>query len=145
MVPLGFHAVLPGGIYGFTRAHTHAVIGGVLVLTGLYQLSTVKQSRLRTCCARVEPGPARAADGQKKGFEHGISCILVCLGPFFFLMPFFGEMNYFWMVALTTVVTVERLPPTWGREFSSATGAVSLIAGIIVLLLRPPLPIGFVM
>ncbi|WP_084186202.1 copper chaperone [Haladaptatus litoreus] len=77
--------------------------------------------------------------------EHGVSCILVCLGPFFLLMPFFGEMNYFWMVALTTVVTVERLPSTWGREFSIATGVVSLVTGLLVLLFQPSLPISFVM
>ncbi len=145
VVPLGFHAVIPGGIHGFTQAHTNAVIGGMLALTGLYQLSTFKQSRLRTCCARVEPQEAAVADGLKNGLEHGVSCILVCLGPFFLLMPFFGEMNYFWMVVLTTVVTVERLPSTWGKEFSIATGVVSLVAGLVVLLFDPTLPIAFSM
>ncbi|GAA0200064.1 DUF2182 domain-containing protein [Haladaptatus pallidirubidus] len=59
-------------------------------------------------------------------------------------MPFFGEMNYFWMVALTTVVTIERLPSTWGEELSIATGVVSLAAGLVVVLFQPSLPIGFV-
>ncbi|WP_458209008.1 copper chaperone [Haladaptatus sp. NG-SE-30] len=60
-------------------------------------------------------------------------------------MPFFGEMNYFWMVALTTVVTVERLPSTWGKEFSTATGIISLLAGIVVLLAQPTIPLAFSM
>jgi predicted metal-binding membrane protein len=72
-----------------------------------------------------------------------VSCILVCLGPFFLLMPFFGEMNFFWMVALTTVVTVERLPSRWGEEVATATGVVALVAGVAVLLFQPALPVVF--
>ncbi|WP_227354521.1 DUF2182 domain-containing protein [Haladaptatus salinisoli] len=143
VVPLGLHALLPGGIYGFAQAHTRLAVGGALALTGCYQLTGFKRSRLRTCCSRVLPHNARVADGLRKGVEHGVSCLLVCLGPFFLVMPFFGEMNYFWMVALTTVVTVERLPAAWGREFSVATGLLSLAAGVVVLFLGPPLPIGF--
>jgi predicted metal-binding membrane protein len=57
-------------------------------------------------------------------------------------MPFFGEMNFFWMVALTTVVTIERLP-SWGREMAVATGIVALLAGLFVLVVQPALPISF--
>ncbi len=142
-VPLGFQVVLPGGIYGFTRTHTTLVIGSVLVLTGCYQLTEFKRSRLRTCCARVASREANVAHGFGTGLKHGMSCILVCFGPFFLLMPFFGEMNYFWMVALTTVVTVERLPASWGKEFSTATGIIALVVGFVVLLLHPSLPVAF--
>lgn len=143
MIPLAFHSVLPGGIYGFTGTHTHLVIGGVLVLTGLYQLSTFKLSRLRTCCAYIESHEATITEAIERGLEHGVTCVLICFGPFFLLMPFFGEMNFFWMVALTGVVTIERLPE-WGRELAIATGVVSLLAGLFVLILQPPLPLIFV-
>ncbi len=102
-----------------------------------------ERARERNCCSRVVSHEARIEGGLKEGVEHGVSCLLVCLGPFFLVMPFFGEMNDFWMVALTTVVTVERLPAAWGREFSIATGLLSLAAGAVVLLLGPPLPIRF--
>ncbi|WP_458209010.1 copper chaperone [Haladaptatus sp. NG-SE-30] len=82
VVPLGFEAVLPGGIYGVTLSHTHLVIGGMLTLTGLYQLSSFKRSRLRTCCERVAPHDADIGDGLERGVAHGVSCLLVCLGPF---------------------------------------------------------------
>ncbi|KZN26432.1 hypothetical protein A4G99_20460 [Haladaptatus sp. R4] len=144
-IPLAVQAIIPGGIYGFTETHTTFVIGSVLVLTGCYQQTAFKRSRLRTCCSRVAPHEANVARGFRTGLKHGVSCILVCLGPFFLLMPFFGEMNFFWMVALTTVVTVERLPASWGREFSTATGIVALVAGLLVLFLRPSLPIVFSM
>ncbi|WP_135853045.1 DUF2182 domain-containing protein [Halorussus salinus] len=144
VVPLALHAALPGGIYGFTESHTTLALGGALVLTGLYQLSPFKQSLLRTCCHEVE----RHADGIARAFEegadHGLRCVLVCFGPFFVLMPFFGEMNFFWMVALTAVVTMERLP-SWGREIAVSTGLVSLVAGLAVWLLGPDLPVTFTM
>jgi hypothetical protein len=47
------------------------------------------------------------------------------------------------MVALTTVVGIERLP-SWGREIAVSTGVVSLVAGLVVLVLRPDLPVAFV-
>jgi predicted metal-binding membrane protein len=142
VIPLAFHAVLPGGIYGFTQAHTHLVIGGVLVLTGIYQFSSFKQSRLRTCCAHIAPHSEGVVEALTKGFTHGINCVLICFGPFFLIMPFFGEMNVFWMVALTGVVSLERLPE-WGEEIAVASGVVALLAGLVVLLVQPALPVVF--
>ncbi|WP_435175493.1 DUF2182 domain-containing protein [Halorussus sp. AFM4] len=142
VIPLAFHAVLPGGIYGVTRSHTVPVVGGALVLTGLYQLTSVKQSLLRSCCDEVGPHADRPAAAFEAGLRHGVQCVLICFGPFFLLMPFLGEMNLLWMVALTTVVTMERLP-SWGREIAVGTGVVSLAAGLTVLALRPSLPLAF--
>nr|WP_303645244.1 DUF2182 domain-containing protein [Salinirubrum litoreum] len=144
VIPLGFHLLLPGGIHGFTQAHTRFVIGGVLVLTGLYQLTAFKQRLLRDCCGHVAPHTDDIPEAFREGARHGTRCILVCFAPFFLLMPFFGEMNFFWMVALTTVVTVERLP-SWGRELAVSTGIVGLLAGLFVLVVQPDLPISFTM
>ena len=141
-IPLTLQVVLPGGIYGVTRAHTPLVIGGALVFTGLYQLSKFKHARLCTCCACLPAHNANISDGLRRGMNHGVSCILTCLGLFFVLMPFFGEMNFVWMVALTAVATVERLP-VWGRELSIASGVVAVFAGLAVLVFQPPLPIVF--
>ena len=148
LVPLAFHGLFTllgyRGIYGVTKTHPALVVGGVLVLTGVYQLSTFRQDRLRDCCARIARHADAPATAVRRGLHHGVRCVLVCFGPFLLLMPFFGEMNVFWMVALTTVVTMERLP-TWGREVGVATGVVSLLAGLVVLLLQPDLGIGFQM
>ena len=142
VLPLGLDVVLPGGIYGVTRAHTTLVVGSALVCCGLYQLSSFKQSRLRTCCASVAAHANGLGDGFANGVVHGFSCVLVCFGPFFLLMPFFGEMNLLWMVALTGVVALERLPD-WGQEVATATGVVSFLAGLVVLLVQPSLPVVF--
>jgi predicted metal-binding membrane protein len=144
ILPLAMHAVLPGGIYGVTQAHTTFVIGSVLVLTGIYQVSPFKRSLLRTCCANIKPHEDTVKTAFEEGLLHGTRCVLVCFGPFFLLMPFFGEMNFFWMVALTAVVTIERLPE-WGQEISLATGLISLLAGVGVLLFQLELPLTFTM
>jgi predicted metal-binding membrane protein len=142
LLPLTANALLPGGVYGFVEANSHLAVGGALVLTGLYQLSGFKLSRLRTCCASVDAHRADAPAAVRRGLRHGVQCVLVCFGPFFLLMPVVGSMNFFWMLALTTVVTVERLP-TWGRELAVSTGVVALLAGLVVLVVRPDLPLVF--
>ncbi|WP_277519521.1 DUF2182 domain-containing protein [Natrinema salsiterrestre] len=141
-IPLLYEAVLPGGIYGVTREYTHLVIGGALVLTGLYQLLGFKRSLLRTCCATVPPHLDGVLRGVREGLYHGVRCVLTSFGIFFLVMVFVGEMNLVWMVALTGVVTIERLPP-WGEEVAVGTGLVSLGAGLIVLMFQPTLPLAF--
>ncbi|WP_408957670.1 DUF2182 domain-containing protein [Natrinema sp. 74] len=141
-VPLLVNAVVPGGVYGLTREYTPFVIGGVLVLTGIYQVSRFKRSLLRTCCASVAPHADGATGAVRTGLHHGVQCVLTCFGVFFLAMVFFGEMNLVWMVALTGVVTIERLP-SWGEELAVGTGVVSLVAGLLVLLFQPALPIAF--
>ncbi|WP_049903412.1 DUF2182 domain-containing protein [Halococcus agarilyticus] len=142
MIPLAVDAVLPGGIYGFTRAHTHLAIGGALVLAGGYQLSAFKQSLLDSCCANVCSHATGAVAALAEGVRHGARCVLISFGVFFLVMPVFGEMNPFWMVALTGVVALERLPE-WGREVAVGSGVVAVLAGLVVWLTRPSLPVAF--
>jgi predicted metal-binding membrane protein len=142
-VPLTMNLVLPGGIYEVVRARPHLAIGGALTLTGLYQLSRFKLSRLRACCASVSPHRIDPAGAARQGLDHGVRCVLVSFGFFFLLMPVFGSMNTFWMVGLTTVVALERLP-SWGREIAVSAGVVALSAGLTVIVARPALPVSFV-
>ncbi|MFD1514736.1 DUF2182 domain-containing protein [Halomarina rubra] len=144
VIPLTIHALLPGGIHGFTQSNPHLAVGGALVLTGLFQLSKPKQDLLRDCCATVESHAEGLVDSATRGVEHGIECVVICFGVFFLVMLFVGEMNFFWMVALTTVVAMERIP-SWGKEISVAVGVVSLLAGVVVLVVQPALGIGFTM
>lgn len=145
VIPLVVDLVLPGGIYGVTQSHPHPAIGGVLMAAGFYQLSGLKRSLLQTCCSCVEPHTEGIPEAIRRGVTHGVYCILVSFGIFFLLMPFFGSMNLFWMVALATVVIVERIPVPWGTEFAVGSGVVAVIAGLIVLVIQPPLPVVFAM
>jgi predicted metal-binding membrane protein len=141
-IPLLYESVLPGGIYGVNREYTHLVIGSVLVLTGLYQLSGFKRSLLRSCCATVPPHLDGVLRGIREGLYHGTRCVLTTFGIFFLVMVFVGEMNLVWMIALTGIVTIERLP-SWGEELAVGTGLVSLVAGVTVLVVQPALPVAF--
>lgn len=142
VVPLLFELVLPGGIYGVTREYTHFVVGGALVLAGCYQLTEFKRSFLRTCCANVPAHTDGVLLAMREGLYHGVRCVLTCFGAFFLVMIFVGEMNFVWMIALTGIVAIERLP-TWGEEIAVGTGLVSIVAGVLVLVIRPALPLAF--
>lgn len=146
-VPLAmqFGLTLAGfeGRYGAVRSYPHVFVGGALVLTGLYQSLWFKNGFLRDCCANVNPHENGVVEAFGRGLRHGTKCVFITF-PFFFLMPVFGEMNFFWMVALTSVVAVERLP-FWGNEVATATSLISLLAGLYVLVLQPDLGISFVM
>lgn len=147
-IPLATHygLTLAGfeGIYGAVRSHPHAFVGGALVLTGLYQSLRMKKGLLRDCCATVEPHGNGALGGFARGLRHGVKCVFITFPFFFLLMPVFGEMNFFWMIGLTTVVAVERLP-FWGNEVATATGGISLLAGLFVLAAQPDLGLSFTM
>jgi predicted metal-binding membrane protein len=140
--PLGFHAGLSAlgyeGIYGFVQSHTTLAIGGVFTLAGAYQLTSVKQNLLRDCCANVKPHEDDIPAAFREGIWHGTRCVAICFGFFFLIMPFIGEMNFTWMIGLTTLVTIERLP-IWGDDIAVATGIISLLAGVIVLVVQPDL------
>ena len=147
-IPLLLHLALRtagfGGIYGAVKSYPHASVGGALVLTGLYQSLWFKNDLLRDCCQNVNPHSNDFFEAFGRGLRHGVKCVLITFPFFFFLMPIFGEMNYFWMVALTAVVTVERLP-FWGNEVATATSIISLFAGVYVLVFQPDLGLSFAM
>lgn len=140
VVPLAFDLVLPGGIYGVTSAHPSLVVGVVCLVSGLYQLSTVKQSRVRTVCGGRDPRDADPLAALRAGARMAVTCAVSCFAFFFLLMVFLGEMNPFWMVALTIPVTVEHLPSHWAREVSLGIGLTALLAGLALILtpLAPP-------
>ncbi|WP_188974902.1 DUF2182 domain-containing protein [Halocalculus aciditolerans] len=148
LLPLLWHGllVLAGfeqGIFGFTRAFPHASIGGILVLCGIYQLTGFKGAMLRSCCANVPLHSHTVPEALREGLSHGVRCCAISFGVFFLVMPFFGEMNFFWMAMLTLVITAERLP-SWGREIAAATGVAALLAGLYVLFVQPDLGITWV-
>lgn len=148
LIPLSMHygLTLAGfeGIYGAVESAPHAFVGAALVLTALYQSLWFKNGLLRDCCANVNPHTNDFVDSVGRGLRHGAKCVFITFPFFFFLMPIFGEMNFFWMVALTTVVAVERLP-FWGNEVATATSIVGLLAGVYVLVFQPELGLSFAM
>ena len=134
-------------VYGVLRVVDH-VVGdsdtimrniavGLLVATGLYQLSPLKSrfvSRCRSPLAQLSSydnlkgGPLCDL---KIGLQHGVSC-LACSWALMALFIAFGVMNLWAMVALAGVVAGERLLPRGGLVARWA-GATCLLLAALVL------------
>jgi predicted metal-binding membrane protein len=141
VVALGASAVA-GRLSLHHQAAADRVGAAVLIATGLYQLSPLKDRCLALCRSPVQllmraggfHGPARHV---RAGVYHGASCVGCCWALMAALIAL-GVMDLRWMVALTGVITLEKV---WrhGR-------AVALVAGIglIVLGLLAPWHPGLV-
>ena len=110
--------------------------GGVLIATGLYQLSPFKDACLGRCRSPVQflarhyrPGAAGAA---RLGLIHGAYCVGCCwlLMALLFVV---GVMNLAWVSALTMLVAAEKLLP--GGPWIARISGVALIGWGVALLL----------
>jgi predicted metal-binding membrane protein len=97
--------------------------GAVIVLAGVYELTSLKRHLLRRCRAPHDPDE-RGALGA--GIANGLSCVGCCLGLMAVLFAL-GVMSVFWMVVIAGVIFVEKVLPRGPR----LTGAVGI--GLIVL------------
>ncbi len=117
-------------------ATTSAGLGGfVLIATGLYQLSPVKNRCLEHCRSPIEylsahwrPGAPGAV---RMGLEHGLYCI-GCCWPLMMLLFVGGVMNLLWVAAITVFVLLEKAAP-WGHAIRRVAAAVLIVWGVAVL------------
>ena len=110
--------------------------GALLVLAGLYQLSTVKQACLDQCRSplsffmrRSRPGPGGAF---RLGLAHGLFC-LGCCWALMLLLFVGGVMNLAWIAGLALIVLAEKALPARFAPRSLVAG-VLLVAGLLLLL-----------
>jgi predicted metal-binding membrane protein len=125
-------------VTGASMALDHpAAEAGVLVAAGLYQLSPLKSACLRQCRAPAQfiskhwrPGTFGAV---RLGVLHGAYCV-GCCWMLMALLFVGGVMNLLWIVALTALVTVEKLAPH-GRWIGRSAGVALIAWGAALLLL----------
>jgi predicted metal-binding membrane protein len=86
----------------------------LLIVAGVYQLTPIKLTCLRTCrspfgflMSRWRPGLAGAF---RMGLEHGVFCV-GCCWALMLLLFVGGVMNLFVIAALTAFVAFEKLTP----------------------------------
>lgn len=116
---------------------TNPVLGaGLLMLAGVYQLTPLKQSCLRTCrsplgflMSRWRPG---AMGAFRMGFEHGALCVGCCWALMLLLFAG-GVMNLAVIAALTAWVAYEKLAP-FGVRGGQISGGLLIGAGLWMLL-----------
>jgi len=110
------------------------ILGGFLILTGLYQISPLKKTCLKFCQHPVmfiskhwQPG---TFGGFKMGIVHGSYCVGCCWGLMMLLFVG-GVMNLLWVAALAIFVLLEKILPL-PRRWPMISGAFFIIAGVLL-------------
>jgi len=92
----------------------NALAGGLLLLVGLYQLTSLKQACLTLCRNPMAFFMSHWRDGAggalRMGVHHGVICI-GCCWALMGLMFLSGAMNLAWMAALGLVMLLEKIVP----------------------------------
>ena len=113
------------------------VYGFLLVISGLYQFSSLKRKCLGYCESPLAFFTRRWKGNSiistiKMGTYHGLYC-LGCCWPYFLLMVALGWMNIAWMGLFTGIIFGEKI---WSKGIwiSRFTGIAFAIVGILTIL-----------
>lgn len=113
------------------------VYGLLLVISGLYQFSSLKRKCLTYCESPLAFFTKRWKGNSiigtiKMGTYHGLYC-LGCCWPYFLLMVALGWMNITWMVLFAGIIFGEKI---WSKGIwiSRFTGIAFAIVGILTIL-----------
>jgi predicted metal-binding membrane protein len=112
------------------HANAWALGAATVALAGLYQFTPLKYYCLDKCRSPLSfimehwQGRHDKAQAFRLGAHHGLFC-LGCCWSLMLLMFAVGVGNVGWMLALATVMAVEKNMP-WGRRFSAPLGVFLL-------------------
>lgn len=127
---------LDGELAGAT-AVAGRVAGVVLVAAALYQLSPLKSVCLRHCRSPLSffmhhgSHLDRPSGAIVAGARHGLYC-LGCCWLLMAVLVAFGTMQLWWMVALATLILVEKTTRV-GERLAVAAGAGFAVLGVVLL------------
>jgi predicted metal-binding membrane protein len=134
--------------YFFTHSQTNQqlqiIYGVILVISGVYQFSSLKTKCLGYCESPLSFFMRRWRNGTtgalKMGIYHGLYC-LGCCWPYFLLMVALGWMNLLWMALFAGVIFGEKV---WSKGIwvARSTGVVLTIVGIMVIFGIIAIPTG---
>jgi predicted metal-binding membrane protein len=116
--------------------------GAVLILTGLYQVTPVKNFCLLKCRTPIAfimtSWRGGTAGALRMGWLHGLYCFGCCWLLFVILFPL-GMMNVAAMAAITLLILAEKVSP-WGKLIAYASAAVLIAYGGAVIAMPALLP-----
>ncbi len=125
-------------------SNTSGIGGVVLIATGLYQLSPLKNSCLGKCRTPTQFIMTSWRDGYagalRMGIEHGAYC-LGCCWLLFVLLFLFGMMNIAAMAVLTVLIFAEKVLSV-GRRVSTIAGVALVAYGALVVVAPGLLPVA---
>jgi predicted metal-binding membrane protein len=115
----------------------NTIFGIVIILSGLYQFSSLKTKCLGYCESPMSFFMQRWRDGVwgavKMGTYHGLYC-LGCCWPYFLLMVALGWMNLLWMGLFAAIIFGEKIWSRHGIWIARLTGLGFVVAGLFALL-----------
>ncbi len=125
---------------GMTSTQTARIGGVLLIVAGLYQLSSWKSVCLTKCRTPMSFIITSWRDGRggaiRMGLDHGLYCLGCCWLLFVILFPL-GIMNVAAMAVITLLVFAEK-SFRWGERVARVA-AVALVAYGTLVLVRPGL------
>lgn len=127
---------------GWLEANAWMLGAATIALAGLYQFTPLKYQCLDKCRSPLSfvmehwQGSHEQAQAFRLGVHHGVFCI-GCCWSLMLLMFAVGVGNLGWMLALGTVMAVEKNMP-WGRRLSAPLGVALLGWGLALALGATP-------
>lgn len=110
------------------------ILGGFLVLAGLYQISPLKDTCLRFCQHPVmfitRHWKTGTGGALRMGLIHGGYCV-GCCWALMILLFVGGVMNLLWVAALAIFVLLEKILPL-PRRWPLISGGLMIIAGLVL-------------
>lgn len=124
-------------LVGYNTKDFAIVSGILLIVSGIYQFSPLKERCLGYCESPLSFFMKRwkgnqLTDGLKMGMYHGMYC-LGCCWPYFLLMIALGWMNILWMGLFAAIIFAEKV---WQRGIwvARGTGIVFIIVGFLSII-----------
>jgi predicted metal-binding membrane protein len=110
------------------------IYGIVLIISGIYQFSSLKTRCLGYCESPLSFFMRRWQRGKigalKMGTYHGLYC-LGCCWPYFLLMVALEWMNVLWMGLFAAIIFAEKVWTKWGLWIARITGIGFIALGIL--------------
>jgi predicted metal-binding membrane protein len=110
----------------------------LLLIAGVYQFTPLKRHCLAKCRSPLSfimerrRGRNQAYEALRIGLDHGIYCI-GCCWSLMLLMFLAGSAHLLWMLALGTVMAIEK-NLSWGARLSAPFGIFLTVAGLLLWL-----------
>jgi predicted metal-binding membrane protein len=123
------------GIIGDTMRMRPLAAGLLLIATGIYQVTPLKQACLTKCRTPLGFFMTRWRPGDRGAFLMGLDHGAFCVGCCWLLMALMlvgGVMNLAWAGALTIFVLLEKAT-RWGAAFSRASGVGMVVSGLALV------------
>jgi predicted metal-binding membrane protein len=112
------------------------IYGIVLIISGIYQFSSLKTKCLGYCESPLSFFMRRWQGGKQGAFKmgayHGLYC-LGCCWPYFLLMVALGWMNVLWMALFAAIIFAEKVWTRGGLWTARITGIAFIIFGALSL------------